>query len=348
MRCKLLNRCKNHHQLRLNKLINYILRDENAVYYECGYSCDNQVFISLGSERFFITDGRYEIDAKLNIKNCKIIITKDLTKSARKILKRSQIKKIFFDPHDFSMATYLSLTKKLDIKFIQKLNFSKLKRIIKTDDEIKLIQKAMQIGRNGFREFKSFLDKNGQGKSELYLNYMASGIMSHQGKYNLSFKPITAIDKNSAKPHAMPKKTKLKKNSLFLHDAGVKYKRYCSDRTVTYINKKDKLQQKIYDLVLKAHNKAISKARVGMRASKVDKIARDVIEESGYGKYFVHSTGHGVGLDIHEYPNISSKSDIVIEENMVFTIEPGIYLPDKFGIRIEDTVAMLNGKATIL
>jgi Xaa-Pro aminopeptidase len=85
-----------------------------------------------------------------------------------------------------------------------------------------------------------------------------------------------------------------------------------------------------------------------MKASQIDKLTRDVIEKSGYGKYFVHSTGHGVGLDIHEYPNINSRSDVTIENNMVFTIEPGIYLNEQFGVRIEDTVVMKNGRAEIL
>jgi Xaa-Pro aminopeptidase len=152
---------------------------------------------------------------------------------------------------------------------------------------------------------------------------------------------------------------KLKQDDLILVDAGIKYKRYCSDRTCTSIFNsscdftreqkfKSKKQQKIYDIVLKAQEKTINKAKVGMKASQVDKLARDVIEKSGYGKYFVHSTGHGVGLDIHEYPNISSRSDVVIEENMVFTVEPGIYLKQEFGVRIEDTVVMQNGKAIIL
>ena len=85
-----------------------------------------------------------------------------------------------------------------------------------------------------------------------------------------------------------------------------------------------------------------------MKASNIDEIARDYIEKSGYGKYFVHSTGHGVGLDIHEYPNINNKNDLIIEDNMVFTIEPGIYLSDEFGVRIEDTIVMQNGRGVIL
>lgn len=85
-----------------------------------------------------------------------------------------------------------------------------------------------------------------------------------------------------------------------------------------------------------------------MKASQIDALTRDVITKAGYGKYFVHSTGHGVGLDIHEFPFINSKSDVIIEDNMVFTIEPGIYLPNEFGVRIEDTIAMIDGKAVIL
>jgi Xaa-Pro aminopeptidase len=111
---------------------------------------------------------------------------------------------------------------------------------------------------------------------------------------------------------------------------------------------KDKQTQKAYDTVLRAHDRAIAKARSGMRASKVDAIAREVIEKAGFGKYFVHSTGHGVGLDIHELPVISSRSRTRIEDGMVYTIEPGIYIPGRFGIRIEDMVVMESGRARVL
>jgi Xaa-Pro aminopeptidase len=327
---------------------NYILKDENAVYYECGYSCDNQIFIKLGSESFLITDARYEIEAK-NIANVsEVIITNDLVKATRKILKNSNIKKINFNPYEFDLETYINITKNIDIKFNKKHNFSKLKRIIKTDDELKLLSKAMQIGRDGFKEFKTYLQNDTQKRTEEFLNFKNKEIMSQVGKYNLSFDPIVAVGLNAAKPHALPTSKKYKKSDLLLIDAGIKYKRYCSDRTQTYINKKDKLQQKIYDIVQKAQQQAIKKARSGMKASEIDKIARDVIEKAGYGQYFVHSTGHGVGLDIHEYPNISSKSDVIIEDNMVFSIEPGIYLPNQFGVRIEDCIAMVDGKAIVL
>ncbi len=127
---------------------------------------------------------------------------------------------------------------------------------------------------------------------------------------------------------------------MLLVDAGLKYKRYCSDRTRTsYVGDsfnfelsqrfKSKKIQKIYDTVLKAHDEAISKLRAGMSGRDVDRLARDVIDSAGYGKYFVHSTGHGVGLDIHEMPYISPRVDTILEDGMVFTIEPGIYIPDE-------------------
>ena len=341
---------------------NYILQNENAVYYECGYSCDNCIYINIQNESFFITDARYEIDAKANIKNnCEIFITNDLIKQTKKILKKSKIKKIVFDPNDFTHFTFTALSKDLKINFKSKPNFSKQKRIIKSNDEIKLIKKAMSTARIGFAKFQEYLLSDGVGKNEKYLAYMAETFLSDYGKYNLSFDAIIAINENSAKPHAHPSSKIYNEKDLLLFDGGIKYQRYCSDRTVTFGNKlnissemqreqkfKKKKYQKIYDIVRKAQETTIKKARVGMKASQIDAIGRNIIDKAGYGKYFVHSTGHGVGLDIHEYPNISSRSDVILEENMVFTVEPGIYLPDEFGVRIEDTLVMNSKKAIVL
>jgi Xaa-Pro aminopeptidase len=341
---------------------NYILQNENAIYYECGYSCDNVIYIQLGSESFFITDGRYAIDAKENIKNnVELIITGELTKVARKILKKNKIKKIYFDPNDFSVLGYENLTKKLDTKFIQAPNFSKEKRMIKSNDEIVLLKRAMKLGRRGFKKFQKYLLNDGVNKSEQFLANKATQYLTDKGEYPVSFDAIIAINENAAKPHAHPSNKLYKEGDLLLFDGGIKYKRYCSDRTVTFGNNLDQISskqreqkfiskkhQKIYDIVRKAQETTIKKARSGMSAKQIDAIGRNIIEKAGYGKYFVHSTGHGVGLDIHEYPFISAKSGIEIEDNMVFTIEPGIYLPDEFGVRIEDTIVMEEGRAEIL
>ncbi|MCT7549222.1 aminopeptidase P family protein [Aliarcobacter butzleri] len=339
---------------------NFILKNENAIYFECKFSCDNVIFINLEKDKYFITDARYTTEAKEYAKKCEVIESSNLIETAKEILKKNKVKKIVFDPNDFSFASYTKLTENLKTQFIQKENFSKLKRIIKSDKEITLLKKAAVAGREGFKELAKYIRKNGFNQTEQFLYFKAFEKMSQTGKLNISFEPIVAINENAAKPHALPTSKKLKLHDLLLVDAGIKYKRYCSDRTCTShvdfenfnFKREQKFKnpkhQKVYDIVLKAQLNAITNAKSGMKASEIDKLTRDVIEKAGFGKYFIHSTGHGVGLDIHEFPNINSKSDVIIEDNMVFTIEPGIYLPNEFGVRIEDTVVMQNGKAVIL
>ncbi|GGD32442.1 aminopeptidase [Malaciobacter pacificus] len=339
---------------------NFILQNENAIYYECNFSCDNVIFLNLENDKYFITDARYTIEAKEYAKDCEVIETNDLIKTTKEILTKNKIKKINFDPNDFKYSTFKNLTNDIKTQFIESPNFSKLKRSIKSDKEIELLKKAAKLGRKGFKEFAKYIRKNGFNQSEEFLFFKCFEKMTQTGKLDVSFEPIVAVNQNAAKPHALPTSKKLKLNDLLLVDAGVKYKRYCSDRTCTSVanfekfnfkreqNFKNKKHQKIYDIVYKAQLNAIEKARVGMKASEIDNLTRSIIDKAGYGKYFVHSTGHGVGLDIHEFPFINSKSDVIIENNMVFTIEPGIYLPNEFGVRIEDTIVMQNGKAVIL
>jgi Xaa-Pro aminopeptidase len=339
--------------------LNYILRDENAIYYECGYSSDNALFLKCGSDAYFITDSRYSVEAEEKVKGAKVVIAADLVHTARRLVKKSRVKKIIFDPKEWSVHSFGSLTERSSTVFKKMPDFSHKKRIIKSDEELKILKEAAKLGRKAFRALAKEFSKNGFGEDEFALTYMARSVLSDFGKYNLSFDPIVAVNANAAKPHALPTETKLKKGDLLLVDAGLKYRRYCSDRTRTaYAGKhfrfeteqsfKSKKIQKAYDTVLKAHDHAIAKARSGMKARKVDALTRDIIEKAGFGKFFVHSTGHGVGLDIHEMPYISSRSDTVIEDGMVYTIEPGIYIPGEFGIRIEDMVAMTEGKAVVL
>ena len=339
--------------------MNYILKDENALYYECGYSSDNALYLKCGSEAYFITDSRYTVEAKEKVKGAEVITAPNLITAARKVIKKAKIKKVIYDPKEWSMHAFEVLFAKSSVAFKQMPDFSHKKRIIKSDEELKILTQAAKLGRKAFKALEKEISKNGFGENEYRLTYTAKSILSDFGRYGLSFDPIVAVDANAAKPHALPTETKLKKGDLLLVDAGLKYRRYCSDRTRTvYAGKnlyfdtaqqfKSRKIQKAYDTVLKAHDNAIDKARSGMKAKKVDALTRDIIKKAGFGKYFVHSTGHGVGLDIHEMPYISSRSNTVIEDGMVYTIEPGIYIPGEFGIRIEDMVAMVNGRAVVL
>jgi len=339
--------------------LNYLLKDENALYYECGFSCDNAILVSLESEKFFITDSRYISEAK-ELSHDTVVVDggKDLLKSANELISTSHIKELTINPLEWNIDAYQKLSQ-IDITFNKELNFSQKKRMIKTDDEIEIIKKAVQLGEYAFYKFSQFLQSDGLGKSEKYLNFTLQNILQDMGEYELSFNPIVALDENSAKPHALPSYKELKEETLILVDAGLKYKRYCSDRTRTSSMKlsidflqaqnfTNKRKQHIYDTVLKAHDMAIKAVKVGVKASDIDKAAREVIDKAGFAKEFLHSTGHGVGLDIHELPIISKTSDTIIEENMVFTIEPGIYFEGKFGIRVEDMIVVKNNKAEVL
>jgi len=339
--------------------MNYMLKNENAIYYECAYSCDNALYLKLGKEAYFITDGRYTIDAKQHVRGARVLIGGDLYAEAAKLLKKSRVKKVVFDPKEWSVAGFEKLRSETRTTFKPVPDFSHKKRIVKSAEELKIVAKAAKLGAKAFHRLSKEFSASGFGKDEFTLTHMAKNALTGDGRYDLSFDPIVAINANAAKPHATPTKQKLKKGDLLLVDAGLKYKRYCSDRTRTVFAEEGfrfktkqkfskKKIQKAYDTVLKAHDHAISKARSGMRAKEVDALTRDIIEKAGFGEYFVHSTGHGVGLDIHEMPYISQKSDTIIEDGMVFTIEPGIYIPGAFGIRIEDMVAMVDSKAQVL
>ncbi|WP_456381110.1 M24 family metallopeptidase [Hydrogenimonas sp.] len=340
--------------------MNFILRDENAVYYECGYSNDNALYLRLGEEAWFITDGRYTFEARERVKNAEVVETNDLPKAARAILRRNRVERILFDPKEWSVDAMAKIRDRLPrLSFRPSPDFSHRKRMIKREDEIERLRRAAQLGREGFETFAGYLRKSGVGRREKRLHFETKSAMSHRGEYDLSFDPIVAINANAAKPHALPTDLVLRKGDLLLVDAGLKFERYCSDRTRTIFVGDEigfgddqkftsRKIEKAYDLVRKAHDTAIEKARSGMTGAQIDRLARDVIEKGGMGKAFVHSTGHGVGLDIHEMPYISARGGTTVEDGMVFTIEPGVYFPGEFGIRIEDMVVMKNGRAEIL
>ena len=340
--------------------MNYILRDENAIYYECGYSSDNAIFVSLGREKWLITDSRYTLEAREAVKGAEVVEASDLFGALRSLLRTSAAMRVVYDPKEWSVYALNRLSAKLaHVRFVPKPDFSHLKRIIKREDEISLLKRAAELGREGFDTFAKYLNLSGLDRREKRLHFEAKAAMSGYGEFELSFDPIVAIGANAAKPHALPTDVVLKEGDLLLVDAGLKYKRYCSDRTRTvFVSEgfgfEDEQRftsakiQRAYDLVRSAHDRAIESARSGMTGAQIDRLAREVIERGGMGEYFVHSTGHGVGLDIHEMPYISARSSTVVEEGMVFTIEPGIYVPGEFGIRIEDMVVISNGRAEIL
>lgn len=381
------------------KISHFITQDESAQYFEVGYSCDNAILLCLGDERVFITDARYTTEASENLSSgVELVQSNNLLDSAINILSKSAIKSISFDSTQLSVSAFEKLKSQIELKPAP--NFHQMLRICKSEQEISLIKESQRLNKEAYKKFAKIIDEICNNKNSAYqkvflddshslsekeLFAIAKVVLENGGKYDLSFCPILAINQNAAKPHALPSDKKLQNGDLLLFDAGIKYKRYCSDMTRTtrinfghesfecgnfgrknagkqesseaksngtHFDKAqtfaDKELQKIYDTVLKAQENCIKNLRAGMSGKQIDALAREVIQKAGFGKYFSHSTGHGIGLDIHEQPFISTRSETIIEDNMVFSIEPGIYIPQHYGVRIEDLVVVRGGKAEIL
>lgn len=342
---------------------NYLTRDESALFFETNFSCDNAILLKLIDSVFFITDSRYTLEAMEYCIDVVVVVeSKNLILDAIKILKKHEIKELVYDPLQINCFDYFNLAEQLpSLKLVKSANFAQKLRVIKTSEQISLIKKSQEINKNAYNLIASFVNGNLDSKlseADLYRNVKC--LLSDFCRYTLSFDPIVGLNATAAKPHAISSSQIFlyPKDSLLI-DMGIKYERYCSDCTRTAFIKNDfsfnkiqkyqnKKYQKIYDSVLKAQESTISKIKAGMKAKDVDKLARDIIAKAGYNDYFIHSLGHGIGLDIHEEPFISPKSDSILEEGMVFSIEPGIYLPGEFGVRIEDLVVIKNGIAEIL
>lgn len=334
-----------------------ILNRESELLYETGWSCDNGLFLDTGKNRYFITDGRYITAAKEQVSETTIVVeARNLVKKARELLLRDRVKRVLLDPTGWNLFQLEQLERVVKIRKFP--NYSQLKRKIKSPEELEFIRKSAKENREGFKRFLHGLEKElKKGKreveewNEIELAYRFKEVLTNRGRRELSFNPIVAVGENSAKPHAVPTIKKVEIGGLLLLDGGIKYRGYCSDRTRTIaFNREgvgdDKFNQqfqnglinKIYNVVKEAQLRAIDRIKVGVEVGELDRIARQVITDAGFGDYFVHSLGHGVGLDIHELPIVNWKNREPIREGMVFTIEPGIYLPGQFGIRIEDMV----------
>ena len=270
---------------------------------------------------------------------------KRLFESISSILKRKKSKSgvIGIDYSSFTVEVLNGLKKSFRDSRIKDISRQcKNLRVVKTADEIELIRKgciiADRIFMKAVREFERFTTESDVAS---FLEYQAK----KQG-LEVSFKPIVASGSGSSMPHYMPAKIPLRKGFCVI-DFGVKYRGYCTDMTRTlYLGKPKSSEVDIYNMLLNIQKSAINSAIAGELCGNIYAL---VIKQLGkYSKYFIHGLGHGVGVEIHELPNLKLESSDKLKDNMVFTIEPGIYFSGKFGIRIEDTLAILNGKTEVL
>jgi len=325
-----------------------LITDKANLYYLTGFKGSKGFLIVTEKKSIFFTDGRYIQYAKQTLPK---FIQKKLIPKKQITLKN--IKVIEFDGSHITvdeLEKYKKIIKNCSFKNISE----KIKdlRSEKDKNEIKLIKESQRINEKIFLLIKKFIQESANTKKtvrEIDISQKIKDLAFEFGAETVSFDPIIAFGKNSSMPHHIPGKTKLKKGDIVLIDMGVKFKGYCSDMTrIVFTKPPTKEQKKIFEIVRKAQEAAFSQAIAGKEAVRADSQARKIIAKAGYGKFFRHGTGHGIGLEIHEYPSLSKKSTDLLQKNSIITIEPGIYLPGKFGIRLENMVLIGEKKSEII
>lgn len=219
-------------------------------------------------------------------------------------------------------------------------------RMIKEPEELALISRAMEISDHAFQVVTPLIEV---GDTERSVAWKMEMVMREGGAEALAFETIVASGPNAAKPHHHPSDRQICSGEPIVIDFGARYEGYNSDMTRTIcLGEPDETFRIVYDTVLAAQLTASATVLPTMTSGEADGIAREIIEQAGYGEQFGHSLGHGIGLAVHEYPRVGPRSDDPLADGTVFTIEPGIYIPGWGGVRIEDTVIMEDGKVRSL
>lgn len=300
------------------------------------------------------TDFRYIEQATLQAPDFKIHRIKARVDWIPKLASDFGIRKLGFEADDLTVSAMDHLQKACnesdgDLKTVELVATNGIGsniRAIKDEQEILLIQRAVEIGDEAFDEVLENLEP---GLTESQVAWQIEMAVRERGAESLSFETIVASGPNGARPHHLAGDAVLTEGQPIVIDMGCRYLGYCSDLTRTiFLGNADDEFKRVYDVVYAAQRTAIEMLEVGMTGADADALSRVVIEEAGYGEAFGHSVGHGVGLEVHENPGVGPTSRNKLIDGMVFTIEPGIYLPGRGGVRIEDMVIFENGKLRVM
>lgn len=325
----------------------FILTYLPHIRYLVGFTGSNGLLLIKKEETYFFTDFRYKEQSKQEIPEfVETIITGDLLQEAVKRI--SDKERVGFDSNHISFANYKRLKEVLKREPNPVDDFIYELRMKKERKEIESIRRSQKIVDEVFNEVLTLQSIGSTTEKELAA--LIEYNMKKKGAEGASFPSIVASGSNSALPHAKPRNVEIGRNTMLLLDYGAFLDGYASDMTRTvWIGKKPAPKfLEIYNVVLDAVRITEDKAKPGMKGKEIDALARDYISKKGYGDYFGHGLGHGVGVEVHEKPGVHPKSEDIVEPGMVFTIEPGIYIPDFGGVRIEDLVVMRDGGVEIL
>lgn len=290
-----------------------------------------------------ITDFRYIEQANDQTEDFEVVEhTGPILLEIKNQLHKYSIKRLAFEENEVTYKEYTDYKKTLEVDLVPTSEIVEEIRIIKTSAEIEIMQKAANIADNAFTKILDFIKP---GVKEIDVSNELERLMRAEGATSSSFDIIVASGYRGALPHGVASEKEIQSGELVTMDFGALYKGYCSDitRTVAVGEINEELKN-IYDTVLQAQLLGVKGVKQGMTGKEADALTRDYITEKGYGKYFGHSTGHGLGLEVHENPRLASSSETVLQENMVVTVEPGIYVPNVGGCRIEDDlIVTANG-----
>ena len=320
--------------------------------YLTGFDGEGFALIGTNGKNYLLTDSRYTEQAQKESPDFKIITDEPSKKNARilalkKTLVQSKIKMIAFESNHLSYADFKKYSDSFEsIEFLPSENIIEQLRMIKDKEEIIKIKKAAQITTESLKDVFEIIEP---GMRELDIASELAYTVRKKGAQKDPFETIVVSGQRSSLPHGKPSEKKIEEGELITIDMGANYQNYNSDITRTIImGKENQKQKEIFSIVLEAQKAALEFLKPGVSCKEVDSVARDIIVKKGYGEYFGHGLGHGVGLDIHELPRVSFSDDTALLPGMVITIEPGIYLPEVGGVRIEDSVLITEEGYEIL
>ncbi|MBQ3566282.1 MAG: aminopeptidase P family protein [Oscillospiraceae bacterium] len=318
-----------------------ITSDINRRYFT-GMKSSAGIVLAFPEKAYLLIDFRYIEKARNTVTACEVIELVKTDEQIKELMKKHGATTIAIESMEMSIHRLNMFKKSMpDFEFVTTDELSKEiynLRTVKTDYEIEKIRKAQQIAEKAFEEILDFIR---EGVTEREISLMLDNTMYKNGAEAMSFETIALAGRNTSMPHGVPSDYVVKNGDFVLMDFGAVYDGYHSDMTRTVcVGQPSEEMEKVYNVVLEAQLEALSKVKSGITGKELDAVARDYISSKGYGEAFGHSLGHGVGMEVHEFPNASQRSEAVLEANNVITIEPGIYLPDKFGVRIEDFVVV--------
>lgn len=321
----------------------------DALFIECDFlrryltdfhSTDGYVIVT-SEECAFFADLRYYEAAEKKLAGSTVKVLEGGYKNALEYVKPYHTLGV---PYPFVSVSALKLYEAEGHEVVDCMPAFKAAMLIKTPEEIARIQRACEIAESGFN---LMLPEIREGMTESELAALLEYNMRKLGASGVSFDTICAFGENGSVPHYETGTRKLRFGDPILLDFGCKYEGYCSDITRTFLfgdDGKHEEFKKIHEIVLAAHELVKERVVAGMTGKEADAIARDYLRKHGLAEYFTHTLGHGIGLQIHEYPAISPRSEEILENGMVFSDEPGVYLAGKLGVRIEDSVYLKDGK----